>query len=68
MDTLEKNMKDIYKKFKFPKDMIMIRHDDWFMIIPLIVTSVTKISVKIECAIIVICLESLVVPQMKSAT
>ena len=28
MDTLEKNIKDIYKKFKFPKDMIMIRHDE----------------------------------------
>ena len=27
MDTLEKNIKDIYKKFKFPKDMIMTRHD-----------------------------------------
>ena len=29
---------------------------NWFMIIPLIVASVTKNSVKIECAIIVICL------------
>ena len=26
MDTLEKNIKDIYKKFKFPKDMIMTRY------------------------------------------
>ena len=29
MDILEKNMKDIYKKFKFPKDMIMTRHDKY---------------------------------------
>ena len=27
MDTLERNIKDIHKKFKFPKDMIMTRHD-----------------------------------------
>ena len=27
MDTLERNIKDIFKKFKFPKDMIMTRHD-----------------------------------------
>ena len=25
--TLEKNIKDIYKKFKFPKSMIMTKHD-----------------------------------------
>ena len=28
MDTLEKNIKDIYKKFNFPKDMIMTKHDE----------------------------------------
>ena len=27
MDTLAKNNKEIYKKFKFQKDMIMTRHD-----------------------------------------
>ena len=27
IDTLEKNIKDIYKKFKFPKSMIMKMHD-----------------------------------------
>ena len=27
IDTLEKNIKDIYKKFKFPKSMIMTIHD-----------------------------------------
>ena len=27
MDTLENNIKDIYKKFKFPKKMLMARHD-----------------------------------------
>ena len=27
IDTLEKNTKDIYEKFKFPKSMIMIMHD-----------------------------------------
>ena len=27
MDTLEKNIKDIHKKFKFPKSMIMTIHD-----------------------------------------
>ena len=28
MDTLEKNIKDIYKKFKFPTDMILTKHDE----------------------------------------
>ena len=27
MDTLEKNIKEIYEKFKFPKKMIMTMHD-----------------------------------------
>ena len=27
MNTLEKNIKEIYKKFKFPKSMIMTMHD-----------------------------------------
>ena len=27
IDTLEKNIKEIYKKFKFPKSMIMTIHD-----------------------------------------
>ena len=27
IDTLEKNIKDIYKKIKFPKSMIMTMHD-----------------------------------------
>ena len=27
IDTLEKNIKDIYKKFKFPKSMVMTIHD-----------------------------------------
>ena len=27
MDTLEENIKDIYEKFKFPKNMIMTRRD-----------------------------------------
>ena len=27
MDTLEKNIKEIYKKFKFPKKMLMAMHD-----------------------------------------
>ena len=27
IDTLEKNIKDIYKKFKCPKSMIMTMHD-----------------------------------------
>ena len=27
IDTLEKNIKEIYKKFKFPKGMIMTMHD-----------------------------------------
>ena len=27
IDTLEKNIKEIYEKFKFPKSMIMIMHD-----------------------------------------
>ena len=68
INTLEKNIKEIYDKFKFLKKMIMTMHDKWLMIIPLFVTSVTKNSVKIECAIIVICLVSLEVLLMKSAT
>ena len=28
MDTLETNIKVIYKKFKSPKDMIITRHDE----------------------------------------
>ena len=28
-DTLEKNIKDIYKKIKFPKGMIMAMNDNW---------------------------------------
>ena len=28
MDTLGKNIKEIYKKFKFPKSMIMTMHDN----------------------------------------
>ena len=27
IDTLEKNIKEIYKEFKFPKSMIMTMHD-----------------------------------------
>ena len=27
IDTLEKNIKDIYKKFKFPQSMLMTMHD-----------------------------------------
>ena len=27
MDTLQKNIKDIYKKFKFPKSMILTKYD-----------------------------------------
>ena len=49
IDTFEKNIKDIYKKFKFPKEMIMTMRDKIVY-----VTSVAKNSVKIECAIIVI--------------
>ena len=30
IDTLNKNIKDIYKKFKFPKSMIMTMHDKLF--------------------------------------
>ena len=46
--TLEKNIKDIYKTFNFPKSLIMTMHDKRLMITPLFVTSVTKNSVKIE--------------------
>ena len=68
IDTLEKNIKDIYKKFKFPKSMIMTMHDKPLMITPFFVTSVTKNSVKIECVIIVISLVSLGALLTKSAT
>ena len=65
IDTLEKNIKDIYKKFKFTK---MIMHDKRLVITPLFVTSVSKNSVKIECVIIVICLVSFEALLTKSAT
>ena len=29
IDTLEKNIKEIHKRFKFPKMMIMTMHDKW---------------------------------------
>ena len=66
--TLEKNIKDIYKKFKFPKSMIMTMHDKTAYDNFTLVTSVTKNSVKIECVIIVIYLGSLGALLMKSAT
>ena len=65
IDTLEKNIKEIYKKFKFPKSMIMTMHDKTA---PLFVISVTKNAVKIESVVIVICLVSLGALLMKSAT
>ena len=68
IDLLEKNIKDIYKKFKFPKSMIMTMHEKLVMITPLFVTSVTKNSVKLECVITVICLVSLGLLIRKSAT
>ena len=67
IDTLEKNIKDIYKKFKFPKSMKMTIIINWFIITPLFVTSVKKNSVKIECVIIVICLVSFEALLMKYA-
>ena len=48
--------------------MIMTEHDKMFVLTPLFATSVTKNSVKIECTFIIICLVSLKVPLMKSAT
>ena len=68
IDTLEKNIKEIYKRFKFPKSMIMTMNDKLVIIIPLFVTSVMKNSVKIECVVIVICLASLEVLLMIFAT
>ena len=65
MDTLKKNIKEIYKKFKFPKSMIMTMHDK---LVSDNVTSVTKNSVKIKCVIIVICLANLEALLMTSAT
>ena len=61
--TLEKNIKESYKKFNYQKSMI-----NRFVITPLFVTSVMKNSVKIGCVIIVICVVSLEVLLMKSAT
>ena len=54
IDTLEKNIKDIYNKFKFPKSMIRQCMINWFMTTLIFVTSVTRNSIKIECVIIVI--------------
>ena len=68
IDTHEKNIKDIYKKFKFPKSMIMTMHDKLVYGNPLFVTSATKNSVKIEFAITAICLVNSEVLLMKVAT
>ena len=66
IDTLEKNIKDIYKKCMFPKNLIMTMHDK------LVYDNSTLChicnEVKTECVIIVICLVSLEVLLMKSAT
>ena len=68
MDTLEKNIKDIYKKFKFQKNMIMTRHDKFVYENSTNCHISNEEQVMIECAIIVICLVSLEVLLMKTAT
>ena len=68
IDTLEKKIKEIYKKLKFPTNMIMTMHDKLVYDNSTFATSVTKNSVKIQCVIIVICLVSLGALLMKSAT
>ena len=68
VDTLEKNIKDIYKKFKFPKSMIMTMHDILVYDNSTLVTYETRNLVKIECEIIVIWQVSLEAMHMKTAT
>ena len=86
IDIFEKNIKEIYKKFKFPKSMIMTMQDKMAYVNStlchicneelgddrvstlLFVTSLMKNSVTTESVIIVICLVSLEVLLMKSAT
>ena len=68
IDTLEKNIEDIYKKFKFPKSMTMTMHDK------LVYDNSTFYHIcneelgKGERVIIIICLASLEVLLMKSTT
>ena len=67
IDTREKNIKEIYKKFKFPKVWQWLLTINWFIITSLLVTSVMKNSFKIKCMITVICRASLGVMLTKSA-
>ena len=65
IDTLEKNIKEIYRKFKFPKSVIMTMQDK----MAYINSTLCHICKKnlTECMIIAICLVSLEVLLMKSA-
>ena len=68
IETLEKNIRDIYKKFKFPKIMIMTMDDKLVYDNSTLCHICDEESVKTECVIIVICLVRLEVLLMKSAT
>ena len=68
IDTLEKNIKEIYKKFNLLKSMVMTMHDKLVYDNSTLCASVMKNSVNIKRAIIVICLARSEVPHMKSAT
>ena len=68
IDTLEKNIKDIYKKFKFPKSMIMTMHDKLFYENTTLCHICNEELGKTEYVIIVIWRVSLEVLLTKAAT
>ena len=69
IETLEKNIKDIYKKFKFPKSMIMTMHDKTaYDNSTLCHICNEELGKDIQCVIIVIWQVSLEALLMKSAT
>ena len=68
IDTLEKNIKEIYKKIHFRKSMIMTMHDKLVFDNSILCHICNEELGKTECVIIVICLVSSDVLLTKSAT
>ena len=68
MKTLEKNIKEIYKTVTIPKSIIMTMHDKLVYDNSTLCHICNEELDKGKCVIIVICLASLEVLLMKSAT
>ena len=68
IDTLEKNIKDTYKKFKLPKSMIMTIHEELVYDNSTLCHICNEELGKDKCLIIIICLTSLGVLLMMAAT